>query len=109
MRGLLLCFGVLFAAPTVAWASDHEERVAVVVGANLGTAQDDPLRYAESDAVRFLDVLIELGGVRPEHAVLVRGGGPERVLEALVEARALTAKLSEAGGRVVFLFYFSGH
>src|SRR5262249_55555462 len=64
-----------------------EERLAVIAGANIGGPEDDPLRYAEADARRFRDVLVELGQIRPDRAILSIGGSPEQLLQALVEAR----------------------
>jgi hypothetical protein len=86
-----------------------EERIAVIAGANLGAAEDEPLRYAEADAQRFRDVLVELGEVRPDRAIISLGGGPEQLLRALTEARGRAAEIQKSGSRVVLLFYYSGH
>jgi hypothetical protein len=100
---------------TLAWAavaSPSEpgvERIAVIAGADVGSPDEEPLRYAVSDARRFQAVLQELGGVRPERALLVLGGAPEDLLAALTEARGRAAELSGAGHRVELFFYFSGH
>jgi len=86
-----------------------EERLAVIAGANIGGREDDPLRYAEADARRFRDVLVELGQIRPDRAILSIGGSPEQLLQALVEARGRAAEIQRSGRRVVLLFYYSGH
>jgi hypothetical protein len=85
------------------------ETVAVIVGANVGASEEGTLLYAESDARRLRDVLISLGGARPERTLLVVGGGIEQVLQAITEARGRAAELSASGRHVTFLFYYSGH
>jgi len=87
----------------------EEERLAVVVGANVGATEDEPLRYAESDARRFRDLLLELADVRSDRALLVLGGGPEDILRALTEVRGRAAEISRSGRRVLLFFYYSGH
>ncbi|HMI83414.1 MAG TPA: caspase family protein [Polyangiaceae bacterium] len=86
-----------------------DNRFVVVVGANVGTANDDPLRYAESDAERFRDLLVELGGVPAERAFLLLGGKPEGLWRVLSEVRGRVAELSRMGRSSTVVFYFSGH
>jgi hypothetical protein len=86
-----------------------EERLAVIAGANVGGPEDELLRYAEADANRFRDVLVELGDVRPDRAIVSMGGSPEQLLQALTEARGRAAEIQRSGSRVVLLFYYSGH
>ncbi len=106
---LSLSLAALAALAAPAFAQPAEERLAVLVGANVGEASDEPLRYAESDARRVREALVELGGVRAARATLVLGGGTRPVLDALTEARGRAAELTASGHRVVLLFYFSGH
>jgi hypothetical protein len=87
----------------------REARLAVIVGANVGDEGDVPLRYAELDALRMRDLLTELGDVAAARAILVRGGGPNEVRGAIREARGRAAELRDAGYRITFLFYYSGH
>jgi len=86
-----------------------EERLAVIAGANIGGPEDDPLRYAEADARRFRDVLVELGQIRPDRAILSIGGSPEQIRQALIEARGRAAEIQRSGSRVALFFYYSGH
>ena len=86
-----------------------DNRFVVVVGANVGTAADDPLRYAESDAERLRDLFVELGGVPAERAFLLLGGKPEGLWRVLSEVRGRVAELSRMGKSSTVLFYFSGH
>lgn len=85
------------------------ETVAVIVGANVGAHEEGTLLYAESDARRMREVLISLGGVRPERTLLVLGGGAEQVMQAITEARGRAAEISANGRPVTLLFYYSGH
>jgi Caspase domain len=86
-----------------------DNRFLVVVGANVGLANDDPLRYAESDAERFRDLVVELGGVPSERAFLVLGSKPENLWRVLSEVRGRVAELSRMGRSSTLIFYFSGH
>ncbi|MBI5545191.1 MAG: caspase family protein [Deltaproteobacteria bacterium] len=106
-----LAASLLFGAATArAQPSETgDARFAVIVGANFGNAGDEPLLYAEQDAKRVREVLASLGQVSMERALLVNGGSPQAVLEALAKTRAQIAALTAAGKRAVLLFYFSGH
>ncbi len=83
--------------------------VAVLVGANVGGSDEEPLRFAASDAVRVRDLLTQLGEVRPGYVNLVAGDGPDVVLSALRNARQQAAALAGTGRRVTLVFYYSGH
>lgn len=104
--GAMAC--LLEASPAFAAASS-EERIAVIVGTNLGDPNEEPLRYAESDARRFRDVLVSLGDTTPERAILLVGARGTQVLQAVREAQGRAAELKAAGKRVSMIFYYSGH
>jgi hypothetical protein len=53
-------------------AHAETERYAVVIGHNSGATDEQPLRFAESDAQRFADLLSEIGGVPAENQVVLR-------------------------------------
>lgn len=113
--GLGLGLGLGFGGPWgegVAGAGEPAEggeTVAVIVGANVGAHEEGTLLYAESDARRMREVLISIGGVRPERTLLVIGGGAEQVMQAITEARGRAAEIGSNGRPVTFLFYYSGH
>jgi Caspase domain len=90
-------------------ASAAEARLALVVGSDRGGPDDEPLHFAQTDARRMRDLLVELGGVQAERALLVTGQGPGAVMQALIELRGRAAELTRLGSRVVLLFYYSGH
>ena len=83
--------------------------VAVVIGTNTGAGDEEPLRFAASDAKRMRDVLRDLGDVRPEDIVGAGAESAEGVLGAVNRARERVAALSGAGKPTLFVFYFSGH
>lgn len=80
-------------------------RHAVVVGANDGGGSLEPLRYAELDAQRFAEVMVELGGFDPANITVLYGPGPDE-LEAALHAHAAVAG---AAPEDLFVFYYSGH
>jgi hypothetical protein len=83
-----------------------EERFAVLIGANIGWANDRPLRYAEADAERMKDVLVELGGVAPDRVWLLRDPHTATVRAHL---ERLAATLRMMGEDSLVVFYYSGH
>jgi hypothetical protein len=87
------------------------ERFALVVGANHGGTDRIDLRYAVADAERFARVLAELGGVRPESAILLKQPKMGELESALDELRVRVGEArSQAGaGRTELLVYYSGH
>ncbi len=86
-----------------------ERRYAVVVGANLGGPDQEPLLYAERDAERTAAVLNALGGVHQEDLVLLLApdaASLERVLHRT--AQRVAAETAE-GDRSLLFVYYSGH
>ena len=106
MRHGLVALAVLVAALLPAAARAQIERFAVVVGNDIGQAPDIPLRYAEMDATRVAAVLQEVGGVRAENVVLLRGRDADTVRRALI---AVNDRVRGAGRQSVLLVYYSGH
>ncbi|MFA6549675.1 MAG: hypothetical protein WCT39_07110, partial [Candidatus Margulisiibacteriota bacterium] len=60
MKIIICCF-LAFGIQGVVHAG--VEKIAVVIGSNEGLANENTLRYAESDAKRISQVLLELGDV----------------------------------------------
>lgn len=91
-------------------AAAETRRVAVVVGHNTGGASERPLRYAEDDAGKLADVLVELGDVDRSRLFVVRGRPREAVIEALARAAAtVKAARQLPDDRVILTFFYSGH
>ncbi|HEX4449257.1 MAG TPA: caspase family protein [Kofleriaceae bacterium] len=103
-----LAIALVFAACASAFAGTH--RVAIVVGNNVGNGDRPALHYAETDASKFADVLLELGGVAPADLALLQGKDLAALDAALARAKQRIAAFhADPADRVVVLFYFSGH
>lgn len=91
-------------------ASAATQRVALLVGNNLGSGGRAGLRFAENDAVRLAAVLVELGGFQRQNVHLLQGA-PLAAIER--ELDAIGAKVArwrgDLGDKVMLVFYFSGH
>ena len=83
------------------------ERYAMVVGSNDGGPDRVQLRYAHSDAQAMGQVLVDLGGVAPQHRIELTD--PDRA--ALERAFTLMRQRLEASDapRTEVVFYYSGH
>ena len=64
---LALVATALLASPALA----QQRRLALVVGENRGLVNEELLRFAETDAQRVRDTLVDVGGFTPDE-VLVR-------------------------------------
>ncbi|HET9751788.1 MAG TPA: caspase family protein, partial [Myxococcales bacterium] len=87
-------------------AAAQVEKFAMVVGNDTGQPPDAALRYSETDAARMAAVLQEVGGVRPENLVLLRGQDAATVRRALI---AVNDRVRAARGQTVLIVYYSGH
>lgn len=101
----VLC--VLLVASTAARAD--VEKYAIVVGHNTGAADEQRLRYAETDAERIAELLGEIGGVRDENQVVLRGKNAEQVRRALIATNERIRVTQRAGHETMLLVYYSGH
>jgi antitoxin component YwqK of YwqJK toxin-antitoxin module len=98
---------MLFAALALALSAPANAalRHAVVVGSNRGSGGLEPLEYAEDDAGRFADVLVELGGFDPQEVTVLRGADRKAIENAIGEHAAIAAREPDD----FFVFYYSGH
>lgn len=106
---LAAALATTLALPSVAAATTAGVRVAIVVGTNEGESDEAPLRWAEQDATRVADVLGRLGGVPPEHLLLLRGARRAEVLRAFEAVRARVAQARAEGQEALLVFYYAGH
>jgi caspase domain-containing protein len=81
-------------------------RYALVVGDNRGERDEVELRYAEQDAERMTQTLVDLGGFAPGNVVLLRGSDAETVRASLI---GLNDRIRTGGGDALLLVYYSGH
>lgn len=82
------------------------ERYAILIGHNKGAADEITLRYAESDALKMRNLLVDIGGFRPENVTLLSGQGAASVKSAII---AINDRLRAQAGQAVLLVYYSGH
>ncbi len=104
MKRLLIALALVLSAGT---ASAEPVRVLLAIGARRGLAEEAKLRHSLTDARRMRDVLVTLGRVRPENAILLEDPRAAAVRQALELATERARGYSR--GDVVFLLYFSGH
>ena len=113
MRGFALGALVLLTAAWLALArpaAAHVERFAVLVGNNVGQADEGQLRYAELDAERMYAVLEELGGFYPENMLLLRGSDAASLQRSLISINDRIRSAESRPNTSVMLFvYYSGH
>jgi len=105
-RRAVVLFVLLAAAPAAGAAT---VRMGLVVGNNLGLPDEVPLQYAEEDARRMRDLLVELGGFDADRLTLLPGRKAEALQEALLTIRGRVAEAASRGDQVLLVFYFSGH
>jgi hypothetical protein len=82
---------------------------ALVVGANTGGAGQIELRYAEDDARRVGDVLVELGGYTRDQVDIALHPNAEQLRERLTALQARVQADTSAGKQTRVFFYYSGH
>jgi hypothetical protein len=97
----LAAYFILVSAP--AWAG----RFAIIVGNNLGSGMDTPLRFAETDADRLHEVLTELGGFAPDHIELLKSPGADSIEGAFDRTRSAIQMSGDKSALLVF--FYSGH
>jgi hypothetical protein len=82
-------------------------RFALVMGNDTGDRDEPQLHYAETDADRFAQALVDLGGFEPGNVVELRGGDAEGARAALI---SLNERIRLAGaGDSMLVVYYSGH
>ncbi len=82
-------------------------RFVLAVGENRGDAADEPLRWAEADAQRFLEVLATAGGVSPGDAVALLGADADDLTRAIERLEERLAREAAATDQLVL--YVSSH
>lgn len=101
MRALAAALALSLAPAAQAGSVRH----ALVVGANDGGGVLGPLRYAELDAERMAQVLVELGSFDEQSVTVLYRPTQEELRRALAQH----ASLAESYDDDLFLFYYSGH
>lgn len=104
---------VLFAVVLLAFlptARSQVARFALVAGNDRGQQRQSALRYAERDAQRFSEMLVDLGGFAPESVALLTGRSASEFRAALARINVQIESLVPAQiPRALLIVYFSGH
>jgi Caspase domain len=112
-RCLFLSCSLLVLAANAVDADTPLQRYTLIVGANFGGADRPVLKYGVSDAERFARVMVDLGGVSPEHNTILKQPKLRDLLDGLdllTRRVADAARLAGPGGaRTEVIVYYSGH
>jgi hypothetical protein len=88
-------------------ANAEPVRLLVSVSHRLGLAAEHPLKYADADAARVRDVMVQMGGVKAENATVLAEPSLTQLDSALDKLKADAKK--HPAEDVTIIFYFSGH
>jgi caspase domain-containing protein len=104
LLGVLAAAALLFPSP-----ADAAQRFAVIAGNDVGAPGRPHLWYAERDAERFRDTMLELGDFEPDHIVLLKGKGRDALLAALERVERHVVEEKAKGEPTLLVIYYSGH
>jgi hypothetical protein len=107
--GMALVAVALVALAASAPAHAATRRLAVVASQNSGGHGTTPLRYADADAFKVRDVLVQLCGFDAELVRFLPDAGRAELVAALAEATRRARAYTEAGDAVLLLVFYSGH
>ena len=82
---------------------------AIVVGDDVGGSGQQPLRYAEEDARRVAQVLVEIGHYAPGNVRVLLRPDAATLLAAIDDVTARAHANAQSNDQTQVLFYFSGH
>ena len=105
MRPALIVLALLAPLAPMAARADVA-RYALVVGHDRGHADEQTLRYAEDDARRLAEALVDLGGFAADNVTVLRGPSPDAVLGALI---GINDRIRTRGEPAVLVVFYSGH
>lgn len=106
---LLILLGFMAQANAAQAADARINRYVVAVSANYGGNGRPMLRYAESDAKSFANVLMEMGGVQGQNVMLVKEPSVAQLKDEFSKLDKKIAQVKLSGGRNEVLVYYSGH
>ncbi|MCB9663666.1 MAG: hypothetical protein H6732_06120 [Alphaproteobacteria bacterium] len=84
-------------------------RWVVAVGAHVGDLGTERLRHAGSDALAFVDALVDLGGVPRDHAIFLQDPTVDELRGQLDRLQQLLADARLRGEAPEVVFFYSGH
>lgn len=85
------------------------QRMAFLVANNEGASNAQPLYFAEDDATKVGDVLVDVAGYERDDVRLVLDARKTDMLNEFGDLRRDIARAKEAGDDVILFFYYSGH
>lgn len=101
---VLLCLVCGAAVPASATT-----RFALLVGNNTGMSGEAQLRWAQADAEKLRDVLVDLGNVSLSRSTLLLESTPSQMDAEIKRLKKEVDALRRRGERVELFFYYSGH
>ena len=104
LLGVLAAAALLVPSP-----GEAAQRFAVIAGNDVGAPGRPHLWYAERDAERFRDTMLELGDFEPDHIVLLKGKGRDALLAALERVERHVVEEKAKGEPTLLVIYYSGH
>lgn len=107
--GVLAAVGVLGLGLQPVLGAESMRRFVLAAGANLGGQSRIPLQYAISDAEKFTDVMVAMGGVRATDRVLLSDPDRSEFQRAVEELQTQVATAKLEARRTEVLVYYSGH
>jgi hypothetical protein len=81
-------------------------RYALVVGHDDGHRDEQSLRFAEDDARRLAEVLVDLGGFSADNVTVLRGPSPDALQGALI---GINDRIRTRNAPAVLVVFYSGH
>ena len=85
------------------------DELLLVIGNNVGLSDEIPLRYADSDARRMYETLLELGSVDKDRGYLLLNKNKNTILYSFRDMAGRVKELKKQGSIVEILIYYSGH
>jgi hypothetical protein len=98
---------VVLALCALTSTSSLAERLAVVIGNNVGERSELPLRFAEDDAVRVGDALVAVGGLDAGDVSVLRGANVTAARRTVLAMNERLRQTPTADSTLVV--YYSGH
>ncbi len=108
LLGLTLV-ALLFAVANSHAAENTIDRYVIAISANNGGKNRPMLRYAESDAKSFANVLKDMGGVKSENLIMIQEPSVSFLNSRMDDLDRILASNKGKSGREEVLVYYSGH
>jgi hypothetical protein len=93
----------------VTFSAQAATRFALLIGNNISNLEDGALRWAEEDARRVHDLLIEIGNIAEGRAILLLGAEKDQIRSAFARLRGQVEEATRQGYRTEVFVFYSGH